>query len=79
MPLTIEVTPAMMDRATKEWTRLAGMLPIRVENVGGTLFAYGDELAIRRLADKMNRKPKYSKNLNTWYYNNDDRPWKEAE
>lgn len=68
----------MIERATKEWTRLAGGLPVRVEEVGGALFAFGDELAIRRLADKMNRKPRYSTNLESWYYNNDDRPWVES-
>ena len=56
------------ERATKEWSRLAGE-PVRVEDVGGTLYAYGSELACLRLWYKMGMgKAAYSSNLKTWYW-----------
>lgn len=35
-----EARTRLEERATKEWSRLAGE-PVRVEDVGGTLYAYG--------------------------------------
>jgi hypothetical protein len=56
-------------RATKEWSRLAGE-PVRVESHGGTLYALGSELACLRLWYKMGGKGKasYSSNLKTWFW-----------
>lgn len=56
------------ERATKEWSRLAGE-PVQVEDVGGTLYAFGSELACLRLWSKMGMgKAKYSSNRKSWFW-----------
>ena len=56
------------ERATQEWQGYAGE-PIRVEEIGGVLYAFGSELACLRLEHKMRcGRAKFSTNLNTWTY-----------
>jgi len=71
--IDLTMTPTRIKRAEQEWTRCAGGLPIRVEGteIGAPIYGFGDELAIRRLADKMKCGTfGYSKNLGTWYFCN---------
>lgn len=67
-----EPTPAMLARAAKEWTALAGGEPVTVEAVGGVLCAFGSELGILRLARAMRfGRAEYSKPRESWYWHND--------
>ena len=62
------VTDEMVSRAEKEWSIHAGE-PIHCEDIGGTLYAFGSELAMLRLEHKMRcGRAQWSENLQTWSY-----------
>lgn len=58
-------------RAAREWSEIAGE-PVSVEEIKGTLYAYGSELACLRLYRKWtgakNVTSGYSTNMKTWYF-----------
>lgn len=63
-----EDSSRLEERATKEWSRLAGE-PVQVEEVGGTLYAFGSELACLRLWSKMGvGKAQYSSARKSWFW-----------
>ena len=58
-------------RATAEWSDIAGE-QLKVENIKGFLYAFGTELAVRRLAHKFRSfNVRYSENLKRWYFCNE--------
>lgn len=62
------ITQARLNRAKSEYSAIAGE-PVRVEAIGGTLYAYGSEIATLRLFRKMpNMRQGYSANLETFYF-----------
>lgn len=61
-------------RATKEWSALAGE-PIKFEAIGGAYYAFGSELAVLRIANRMKvGQVGYSENMSTWYYSKETFP-----
>jgi hypothetical protein len=68
MILTTEPTTVQMSRVQAEWSEYAGEA-LTVECITGTLYAYGSELAMRRLAHRMRSfNVNWSENLKTWYF-----------
>jgi hypothetical protein len=65
------MTETQQKRAEQEWSAISGE-PVKVEQIGGTLYAYGSELACLRLEHKFGTCPRikagYSTNLETWYF-----------
>lgn len=61
-----------IDRAKAEFGKYAEE-PIDVQNIGGTFYAFGSELACLRIFYAYRRSGEaaacdFSKNLNTWYF-----------
>jgi len=59
-------------RTTAEWSEIAKE-SMAVEEIGGTIYAYGSELACLRLAYKFRysgdkAKSAFSDNLQTWFF-----------
>jgi hypothetical protein len=64
-------TPAQIARTQAEYSRIAGE-PVTVEQIGGTIYAFGSELATLRLFRKMpNMRQGYSENMKTFYFSVD--------
>lgn len=65
----VEWTPRALERAQNQWSFYAGE-PIEVENIGGTIYAFGSELAVLRLYRRFQGKgeAKFSTNLKKWYF-----------
>ena len=58
----------LIAKATKEYTKLAGE-PVTVENIGGTIYVFGSELATLRLFRAMpSRNQGFSENLKSFYF-----------
>jgi hypothetical protein len=62
---------SLEQRAEKEWGKIAKE-KVEVNDIGGTLYAFGSELAVLRLYHKFrgHGKADYSTNRKTWYYTN---------
>lgn len=61
-------TEAQATRAQKEWSSYAGE-PIRFEAISGAYYAFGSELAVLRLKNKMDcGRVGFSQNIGEWYY-----------
>ena len=59
---------ALAERATKEWSEIAGE-PLEIQEVGGALYAFGSELACLRLEHKMRiGRANYSLTRLSWFY-----------
>ena len=55
----------------QHWTNIAGE-DVEIEIIGGAVYAFGSELAVRRLVGKLNAgHVGYSANLSTWFYCNE--------
>lgn len=55
-------------RTQRDWSEYAGE-QLKVEQVGGAIYAFGSELGCRRLAHFMRSfHVKYSENLRTWFF-----------
>ena len=68
----MSATQTQVKKLTKAWSKLAESA-VEVEELKGTFYAYGSELAVRRIhyAYKyaINRAVvNYSTNLETWYF-----------
>ena len=65
----MEWTPHYLARAEKEFSTHAGE-GVRVEAIGGHIYAFGSELACLRLYLKYNGTGRcaFSQNLNSWYF-----------
>ena len=62
------ITAAQISRTEKEYSAIAGE-PVQVECTGGSLYAFGSEIATLRLFRKMpNMRQGYSANLKTFYF-----------
>jgi hypothetical protein len=62
------MTEERIARVTKEWSQLAGD-SLRIEAIGGAIYAFGSELACLRLHYKMRvGEVKFSENLQSWFY-----------
>jgi hypothetical protein len=62
------VSGAMLARAARDWSEIAGETLV-VEYLKGALYAFGSELACRRLAHKMwSFDVHYSKPRACWYF-----------
>ena len=60
-----------VERTAQHWTKLSGDNPIDVELIDGSVYGFGTELAVRRLADKlMAGRVGYSSSLGTWFFCN---------
>jgi hypothetical protein len=58
----------VIKRAENDWSEYAGER-VRVERIGGVLYAFGSELACLRLEHRMRvGRAAYSENLQTWTY-----------
>ena len=62
----------MLERTEKEWSEIAGG-PLRIQEIKGTIYAFGCELSCLRLAYAFRRsgdraKFGFSENLNTFYF-----------
>lgn len=68
MDLFNEFTPAQLERVSAEWSRIA-QEPVKIEEIKGTVYAFGSELACYRLAHKFRSfNVKHSANCNSWYF-----------
>ena len=77
MQLTEHPSAAMLNRAAKEWGRIANE-PVIVEELGGYLYAFGSEIGMMRLAHKFRSfNVRYSQNRGSWYFCNERRPGEE--
>lgn len=56
-------------RTAREWSGLAGET-LAVENIGGCVYAFGSELAVRRLRDRFGRRGHvaFSPPRQSWYF-----------
>ena len=64
-------TLAQLDRTQEEYSAIAGE-PVRVEQIAGTIYAFGSEIATLRLFRKMpNMRQGYSANMHTHYFSVD--------
>lgn len=62
------MTTAQAERVRAEWSRIAGEA-IDVEEVTGTIYGFGSELATLRLYRKFSGSTQgWSGNLRTWYF-----------
>lgn len=62
------MTNTLATRATTEWSKYA-QEPVKVELIGGTLYAFGSELACLRLEHHMRvGRAMWSENLQSWTY-----------
>jgi hypothetical protein len=66
------VTEQLLARYRSDWQSYAGKNePITVENVGGTVYAFGSELATMRIMKvyrfNQNVRHGWSENLQSWY------------
>lgn len=70
MPLTLTITPAMIDRVQRDWSDYAGDEAIRVEAIGGAIYGFGSELATLRILRKYEGKGRanYSENMKSFYF-----------
>lgn len=70
--MELTITQTKIDLVQAEWSELAKE-PIRVEHIGGTLYAFGSELATLRIYHKFRGKGRvaYSENCQSWYYSKD--------
>jgi hypothetical protein len=65
------ITTTQAKRLRDEWSRLAKS-HVEVEQIGSFLYAFGSELAVRRLAHEFKSFDcGFSSNLNTWYFRKD--------
>jgi len=61
----------MIERTEKHWSNIAGE-SVEVEEIGGAVYGFASELAVRRLADKMHAgRVGYSPNLQSWFFVNE--------
>lgn len=61
----------LLERTQREWSKIAGE-ELKIEKIGGVIYAFGSELGCLRLAHKMRSfQVKYSVNLKTWYFSNE--------
>jgi len=64
-------TLAQLNRTQDEYSAIAGE-PVRVEQIAGTIYAFGSEIATLRLFRKMpNMRQGYSANMQTYYFSVD--------
>jgi len=64
-------TPEQIARTQRDWTAYAGE-PVRVEEIGGTLYGFGSELATLRIYRKYgameNATQGHSSNMGSFYF-----------
>jgi hypothetical protein len=64
-------TKAQLQRIADEWSQYANE-PVRVEEIGGTFYGFGSELATLRLyrhyGDRPNVSQGFSSNLGSFYF-----------
>ena len=61
-------TPNQIARTQIDYSAIAGE-PVKVEQIGGAIYAFGSEVATLRLFRKMpNMRQGYSDNLKTFYF-----------
>ncbi len=66
--MTITATCEQMSRVIRDWSEYAGET-VKVEQVGGAMYAFGSELALLRLHYRMKSgRVEFSENLSTWFY-----------
>lgn len=64
----MQITTTQLARTQSEYSKIAGEA-VRLEAIGGTLYAFGSEIATLRLFRKMpNMRQGYSENLKTFYF-----------
>ena len=64
------MTEAQKARVTADWSKIAGK-PVKIEEVGGTVYGFSSELGVLRLFHKFNCESArigYSENLKSWYF-----------
>jgi hypothetical protein len=68
--MQFQITPKQLARAEKEWSDLAGE-PLKVEMIADVFYAWGSELACRRLSDIMKKHDSVGQSANrngAWYF-----------
>jgi len=64
----MEANAQQLKRTEKEYSAIAGE-PVRVEQVGSAIYAFGSEIATLRLFRKMpNMRQGFSENMNTFFF-----------
>ena len=64
----MQITTSMIKRATNDWSKIAGE-PVKVQQIGSMLYAFGSELATLRLFKKMpNKDQGFSQGENSFYF-----------
>lgn len=62
-----------ISRVEKDWIKIAKEI-VKVEQIGGAMYAFGSELAVLRLfhkyrhTDESRIHANYSENLKTWFF-----------
>jgi hypothetical protein len=61
----------LLERAAREWPAIAGE-PVRMEEIGGTLYGFCSELGALRLEHKFGASPRikagWSENVGSWFF-----------
>ena len=67
-PVAVIWSRDALERASRIWSEYAGE-SVKVEVIGGVIYAFGSELACLRLEHRMRTgRAAYSQNLQTWTY-----------